>query len=59
MLFMSKWKTGDGTILRGKLTKLENETHFQMSSSKQVDAIASWFQGLKMTSFVIYSNGHL
>ena len=27
-----------------------NGTHFQMPSSKQVHAIASWFQGLKMTS---------
>ena len=45
MLFMSKWKTGDSTIWRGKLTKLENGTHFQMPSSKQVHAIALWFQG--------------
>ena len=52
MLFMSKWKTGDSTIWRGKLTKQENGTHFQILSSKQVHAIASWFEGLKMMSFV-------
>ena len=35
-----------------KLNKQENGTHFQMPSSKQVHAIASWFQGVKLTSFV-------
>ena len=32
MLFMSKWKTGDSTIWRGKLTKQENGTHFKINA---------------------------
>ena len=30
----------------------ENGTYFQMESSKQVHKIVSWFQEMKMTSFL-------
>ena len=49
ILFIFKWKSGDSTIWRGKLLKQENGTHSQIPSSKQVRAIASSFQRLKMT----------
>ena len=49
MLFIFKWKTGDSAIWRGKLPKQENGTDSQIPSSKQVLAITSYFQRLKMT----------
>ena len=35
MLFMFKWETRDSTIWKGKDTKQENGTHFQIAASKK------------------------
>ena len=52
MLFMFKWKTGDTVALYEGENLLNKKMELIYKCRHQNNAIASWFQGLKMTSFL-------